>query len=394
MPIFLILFIILVSNLSYAQDESQKIRAEQVFHSDAKNYEEFEREVVRMKNSGINLMIFRVFGNEGDRIYKFANPESNVGVYFKTTHSPVIDDLLGNVTAIAHKHGIKVFAWMTTRHAVYSANPDLLDHEYSLSEKKYKVTQKLDLFNDEAVWTLQQLYADLAKYPIDGVLIQDDFVIRHMEAFGTEAKVEYLNKFGKLVDARVMYSDIELKPNGRVKRIVYSDEFWKFQQWKNERLIFVADELIKTLREANAKLEIALNVSYEIFHKPKNAMAWYAHDAKLAKRFDYVAVMTYQNQMMKELGIDLNEAGVLITANTENAINVMGDPDRVIMKIQTMEWDTRTPLPQREIRFIYQKVESASKEVGVALVPWENRSFSFIGSRPKENIAEPETNLE
>ncbi|MEM7009182.1 MAG: poly-beta-1,6-N-acetyl-D-glucosamine N-deacetylase PgaB, partial [Thermodesulfobacteriota bacterium] len=144
------------------------------------------------------------------------------------------------------------------------------------------------------------------------------------------------------------------------------------------RLIFVANEITKTLKENNPKIKVALNMGYEIFYKPKNALSWYAHSEELAKSFDYVAIMAYQNQMMKELGIDLNEAGDLIAANTDNATNVMGSPDKVLMKLQTMNWDNREKLPNREIRYIYQKIESSSKDVGIAFVPWENRSYKFI----------------
>jgi len=331
-----------------------------------------------MKQLDINIIIFRVFGNKGDRVYKLTNPKSEFGVYFNTTHSPVIEDVLGEVITIAHKHGIKIHAWMTTRHATYGADGDVLDNAYSLSDSDYKTTPKLDLFNEKVVWELQQLYADLAKYPIDGILIQDDFVMRHMEGFGTEARVQYLNDFGKDLEAKNMYSELELKSNGRVKRIVYTDEFWEFQDWKNKRLNLVAEELIKTLKETNPKLEVALNVSYELFNKPKNALAWYAHDKTLARKFNYIAVMAYQDQMMKELDTGLNEVGELIIENTKNAISVMGSPNKVIMKVQTMNWDTREDLPMREIRYIYQKVESVSKDVGIALVPWENRKFGFI----------------
>lgn len=376
--IILILILLIISASTYAQENNQPIRAAQVFHSNANNYMEFEREVIRMKHLGVKVMIFRVFGNEGDRIYKFANPSSKVGVYFKTTHSPVIDDVLGKVTKIAHKHGIKVFAWMTTRHAIYGVQEDLLDSTYSLTETDYKTLPKLDLFNDQAIWQLQQIYADLAKYRIDGVLIQDDFVMRHMEGFGTEAKVQYLNKYNKLLDAKDMYTELELKENGRVKRIVYSDEFWQFQDWKNAQLIVVADELIASIKGVNPRIEIALNVSYELFHKPKNALAWFAHDKKLAKKFDYVAVMAYQDQIMKELGVSLDEAGDLIKENTNKAVEAMGSPERVIMKIQTINWDTSKELSLKQIRFIYQKVWFVSPDVGIALAPWENRNYNFL----------------
>jgi len=378
----LLSFLFLTLN-SFAQDSEKPIVAAQNFYSQATDMKEFEREVEVMKSIGVNVVIFRVFGNKGDRIYKFANPKSEFGVYFKTSHSPVIDDILGQVTRIAHRHKLKIFAWMTTRHATYGAKGDVMDTAYSFTKKDYITVPKLDLFNDVAVWELQQIYLDLAKYPIDGILIQDDFVIRHMEGFGTEARVQYLSEFGKDVEAKNMYSELEVKPDGRVKRIVYAEEFWEFQEWKNKRLILVSDELISSVRETNPNIRFALNVGYELFYKPKNALAWYAHDDRLARKFDYVAIMAYQDQIMKELDIGLDEVCDLAIENAEDAISVMGGPEKVIMKVQTLNWDTKKDLPMREVRYVYKKVKSVSPKIGIALVPWENRKFEFLKVKSK-----------
>jgi len=376
--LILLLLFLLISVNAFPQEKSEPLRAAQVFYSDASNLKEFEREVKVMKSLGVNVIIFRVFGNKGDRIYKFAKPESRFGVYFKTTYSPVIDDILGQVAKIAHKHKVKLYAWMTTRHATYAADEDSLDSAYSFSEKDYKTVPKLDLFNEKVVWELQQLYIDLAKYPIDGILIQDDFVMRHMEGFGTEAKVRYLTDFDRDLEAKNMYSDLELKPGGGVKRIVYTDEFWNFQNWKNMRLIIIADELIKLVKKENPGLKVGLNVGYELFYEPKNALAWYSHDDRLARKFDYLAVMAYQDQMMKELDIGLDDVGELIIENTEDAISIMGSPGKVIIKVQTLNWDTKKDLPMREVKYVYDKVQDVSSQVGIALVPWEKRKFDFI----------------
>ena len=190
--------------------------------------------------------------------------------------------------------------------------------------------------------------------------------------------MQYLSEFDKDLEAKNMYSELELKDNGRVKRIVYSEEFWRFQNWKNARLIVVADELVKIVKKVNPQLKIALNVGYELFNKPKNALAWYAHDDRLVRNFDYVAVMAYQDQMMKELGISLDKASALIKSNTINAVGVMGSAERVIIKIQTKQWDTGKDIPLKDIRFVYQKVKAPFAEVGIAVVPWENRNYNFI----------------
>lgn len=380
--LMLISFLFVTFN-SFAQDSVKPIIAAQIFYSEATNIEEFEREIEVMKSLGVNVVIFRVFGNKGDRIYTFAKPKSEIGVYFNTSHSPVIDDILGQVTKIAHKHKLKIFAWMTTRHATYGVEGDVMDNAYSFSKKDYIAVPKLDLFNDVAVWELQQLYLDLAKYPIDGILIQDDFVMRHMECFGTEARVQYLSEFSKDVEAKNMFSELELKPDGSVKRIVYTEEFWQFQEWKNKRLILVADELISTVRETNPNIKFALNVGYELFYKPKNALAWYAHDDRLARKFDYVAVMAYQDQIMKELDIGLDEVCELSIETAEDAISIMGGPEKVIMKVQTLNWDTKKDLPMREVRYVYKKVQSVSPKLGIALVPWEKRKFDFLNVKNK-----------
>ncbi|MHA1444748.1 MAG: hypothetical protein ACTSR4_08385, partial [Candidatus Hodarchaeales archaeon] len=68
----------------------------------------------------------------------------------------------------------------------------------------------------------------------------------------------------------------------------------------------------------------------------------------------------------------------LIKENTDKAIEAMGSPERVIMKIQTIDWDTSKELSLKQIRFIYQKVEFVSPDVGIALAPWENRNYNFL----------------
>ena len=75
----------------------------------------------------MDTLILRVFQNKGDRMYQFVTPRREEGVYFKTEYAPVVDDILGKVTEIAHRNGLEIFAWMTTRYANYGleAHPEL-----------------------------------------------------------------------------------------------------------------------------------------------------------------------------------------------------------------------------------------------------------------------------
>ena len=70
-----------------------------------------------LKEAGVDTLILRVFQNKGDRMYKFVNPHREEGVYFKTRDAPVVDDILGKMVEMAHRNGLEIFAWMTTRYA-------------------------------------------------------------------------------------------------------------------------------------------------------------------------------------------------------------------------------------------------------------------------------------
>src|SRR3989337_3384545 len=132
------------------ENKARIIMAVQVALFEGKDYKEVDGEMERLKAAGMDTIILRVFPNTNERFYPFVksgklNNES--GVYFNTTRSPVIEDILGPVLALAHKKGLKVFAWMTTRYANYGlANKnDLGCKAYDFSTKDIAPCKGLDL---------------------------------------------------------------------------------------------------------------------------------------------------------------------------------------------------------------------------------------------------------
>ncbi|MGQ0793157.1 MAG: poly-beta-1,6-N-acetyl-D-glucosamine N-deacetylase PgaB [Deltaproteobacteria bacterium] len=388
----LLLQIILISLLAvpaaFASEDASAIRAAQIFYTKAASFDELREEIRRMKQSGINTVIFRVFGNRGDRIHKLAgdNPESRAGVYYATAHSPVIADILGEAARAARLEGVSIFAWMTTRRAVYGADESLMDAEFSLAKGEESTIERLDLFNPKAVKRLESLYRDLAKYDIDGVLFQDDFIIKHMEGFGASAKLQYLLDFNTRLEAADMYSEVELRPNGRVERIRYTEAFDRWARWKNGRLRQVASRLVGTVKSENPKLTTVFNAYYELFHNTYNNLIWQSHDIQLAKEFDLVAVMAYQRQMMEELGVDSSEVIEIIRGITRKSIAELGSPKRAIVKMQMIDWNDKKPVPSAEALEIYRAIAAVSDAVGVAFVPWEgDLDIKIAGDEGAEN---------
>jgi len=129
-----------------------------------------EKRITDLKKAGIDTLILRVFQTKGDRMYPFANPRYEEGVYFRTEYAPVVDDLLGKMTEMAHRNGLDIFAWMTTRYADYGVdeNSDLRCVRYNFETKRMEASRGFSLFHPEALKRLQGLFRDLGRYPIDG----------------------------------------------------------------------------------------------------------------------------------------------------------------------------------------------------------------------------------
>src|SRR4030043_1269231 len=168
----------------------------QVFYFDGKNLEEVEKRVKELKNAGVDTIILRVFQNKGDRIYKFIKARHEEGVYFKTEYAPVVDDILGKVAEIAHRNGLDIFAWMNTRYATYGieGHPEYQCKSYNFETKKMELAKGVNLFHPAVLKRLEGLFHDLGRYPIDGILFQDDLILKHNEDFSIEAKKAFPKK--------------------------------------------------------------------------------------------------------------------------------------------------------------------------------------------------------
>lgn len=348
------------------------LRAVQVMLFDGRTYAEVEKEIQSLKASGVDTVILRVFHNRGDRFYPVAKPASDRGVYFSTKEAPVVDDLLPRVLDIAHRNGIKVFAWMTTRYADYGIEGETGCASYDIASKRPAKCKGLDLFNDESVARLEKIYSDLAEYDIDGVLFQDDLVLRHNEGFGYRASAAFAKDTGAPLDPESFYVR-----GGSPGQVHYTRAFWKWSAWKNRRLLAVAERLMHTVKRKRPEAMFAINMMYESVTNPPYALAWLSQDLGEAKKagFDYYSIMAYHRQMGQELQKDSYEIKEMIAKMVEDASSVVGDPGRVLMKVQTIDWKTGKPLENDEVVELIREIKGV-RDVSLAVVPYRG-GFPF-----------------
>lgn len=351
--------------------------AVQVALFEGSGYAQIEEEIRGLRHAGIDTIILRVFHNEGDRYYPVARRERRAGVYFKSGHAPTVDDLLGRVIEIAHREGLKVFAWMTTRYADYGLEQikEIACVGYDLNERAYKRCKGLDLFNEVAVRHLENLYSDLAEYDIDGVLFQDDLMLRHNEGFGQSAR-EYFNDRGLVFSPEDLYARI----GGNIH---YRPVFWRWAELKNKRLLEVAARLKKAVKSKRPDAVFAVNLAYETLTNPRYGLAWLSQSIGPAKEagFDYYSIMAYHRQIEEELGIGSVAAKTTVRKMVDKAINKIGEPEKVIIKLQLVDWRNGKPLPQDEVfEYIDEVRKSGAKSLAVTPY-WKGFPYSRVGAR-------------
>jgi len=353
--------------------------AVQVLLFDCKNFEEVESRIQRLKRAGFNTLIFRVFHNKGDRHYYFAHKGSDRGVYFKTGQVPVVDDILGKVAEITHRNGMEIYAWMTTRYADYGVEEmeGWQGMKYDLKTGEFVRTKGLNLFSDDVRDHLKNLYADLSRYDIDGILFQDDLVLRHTEGFSREAREAFNKKYRHMPDPARFYKDVRERSDGSYSVSRYGSWFWEWSRWKNRALLNVAGEIMKEARSIKPEMKFAINFMYEAALKPKDALAWLSQNLREAVKmdFDLYAIMAYHRQMGKELNVKGPELERLVGDLAEKTLQAVNDPGKALIKLQIMDWKSQEVLPVHEVKTMLRIIKEKGGK-SLAFVPYKNE-FNF-----------------
>ena len=345
----------------------------QVFFFEGKSLDQVEKRMKSLKAAGVDTLILRVFQNKGDRMYKFVSPHREEGVYFKTGQAPVVDDILGTMAEMAHRNGLEIFAWMTTRYANYGleGRPELRCKSYNFETKKLDVARGFNLFHPDVIKRLEGLFRDLGRYPIDGILFQDDLILKHNEDFSVEANKAFFTEFGYSPHPDLFYIDPYKSESGKYYVKAYSDQFWVWANWKNRQLMEVAKQLMTAARESNPRLKFGINLYYETVLNHSNAVAWFSQTLQeaLRKGFDYYAIMAYHRQTMNELNMDAKKVMDLMAEVAQKAVKAIGDPSQVMMKVQVLDWKSYQVIPTKEVETLLNGILGQG-EVSLAFVPY------------------------
>ncbi len=355
----------------------ERLNIAQVSYLPSRTYDEVSREFQRMRRLGYNTVALRVFHNRGDRYYPFIAPRAEAGVYFATGQAPVVADILTPLIPLARAAGLRVYAWAGTLRTPLNGPGDLRDRRYDLASGQVLPTDTLDPFHPEVCRRLQALFADLARYDLDGILLQDDLVLRHTQGFSPTARAAYRRCGGRLPDPEDFYRDRRRAEDGRVRVGCYSPSFYQWSQWKGRVLMNLAAAVRNSVRQVDPDIRLAFNLPYEILSNPRGALAWFSLDLSEVRKtgFDYLGLMLYHRQMAKELGLSGEQAEKLIGQLVAQGSEALASPAELLVKLQAIDFDSLEPIASAELERVARIV--GQRPVSRAWFPYSVSAETF-----------------
>jgi len=229
-------------------------------------HSELDNFLINVKNSGFDTVFLRVFHNENDRYHYGEASVCKSGVYFKASKICMVNNILDEFIVKAHSYKLKVFAWMATRSL--SALKDIygVDETFLINGIK-RNGYGVNLFNERVFSDVERLFKDLASYDIDGILIQDDFILKYDESASIEAKQKFF------VDTGILLS------NNNISKDVAD----MFAVWKTKQLQYYLSKIIWDVKYINPSIKIALNIYYETPLYTENALNGILNQSKISK---------------------------------------------------------------------------------------------------------------
>ncbi len=324
-----------------------RLNAVQVFLFSSPRPDRLGEELRSLKARGVDTIIVRAFHNLGDRPLFRELPATDPGFYFRTGEAPVTADVMGAVVENAHAQGLRVFGWLSTRRsdALIAGHPEWLEYQYDPDLGRSIPSRSLSLFQPGARRALRNLACDLAATGVDGILFQDDLIMRWNEGFSDLAGQAFLAATGRGIHP----DDLFVLPSSPGKAPRFRPLFRVWCAWKSRVILEVLGELTAEARRVNPALLTAANVYYESLLQPENGLAWYAQDVPgMAGTVDFLALMSYHRQMKSELSLDDARLRELLSETVRRARSLAIAEARIIFKVQTIDWESRLPIPEAE----------------------------------------------
>ncbi len=285
----------------------------QIHKISQKEISSFEAYLRNLRKIGISGAFLRVFQNKGDRFHNILPIKNKIGVYFDNeSNFPIVNPIANNLNS-----PFELYFWMSSRWMDWVKGP-----KYG----KYLILQ-----NKDNRKTIISTFSELSKVNSNGILIQDDLIIKKAEE--------------------------------------------KASGLKSKELII--EKYISEIKKKIGDKELIVNVYYEVPLSKKIGVSWYGQsiDGLLNAGADYLAIMLYHRQIKRELKFDNKK----LTLYIEKIIKKLSPySDRSFIKLQIMDFKTSKFIPQKEILKIIKLIPKNFKGVILTPITTNKKTFSYL----------------
>lgn len=305
----------------------------------------------RLKQIGINKIIFRAFQ---DRV-------AAGGLYFRNSVFKFLEPILDEMIDGFDFNRVDLWAWMISRKFKWIHNDRFFDYEFQKGKRKQ--VRKLDVFNPKAVEKIIAVYCQLAKKRINGILIQDDLILRYNEGFSNWGKAAF-EKTTNIPAEEEMMMQRDTPYNSNWIRI------------KMNQVNKVLALIIKNCKRVNPDVKIGMNIYYETPLDVKKSEAWYGHNLReiVGTGIDFVYLMAYHRQMKEELRLSEGENRVLFNKMVDRAYDICRE--KLVVKLQIRDWTTKNRISHRELIDYIKMIPAGVKRI--CFTPAKPNDMEFL----------------
>ena len=373
-PLITLIFLLIFSVNIFAN-----IKAVQLSYIKCVNYEELNKEFEKIRKKGFNTVIFRVFNNKGDRVYPFIPvkiPKTKAGVYFQTNYAPVVYNILPTITELCHKNKLKIIAWITTRYLDFGIkNKKRKVLKFDFDKNKIVPSKGLTFFDKNNIRYIANIFSDLLKNNIDGIMLQDDLKILIDEDFNKNAIKYFYNKTGiKLTNKNIKKV---LFNNAQKRYLIRKNKNLKiWNNIKSEQIQYFVKKIVSFCKKKK-NIDVFMNVNYETLYRPGLSKLWYSYNLETLKKtnINYFVAMLYQKQIKRELHLSEKETYKLLYKIIKNSSNFTYK-NRIVYKFQVFDWYTNKNIKKINLNKLFTFLSNHNIH-NIALFPYRKNLTFF-----------------
>ncbi|MGA1847344.1 poly-beta-1,6-N-acetyl-D-glucosamine N-deacetylase PgaB [Deferribacter abyssi] len=343
--------IVLVNN-----EKPQKIVGVQIFNMQKSYKNNLDYYFSLLKKAGVNTVFIRVFQNDGDRYHYGIKTSCKHGLYFKSDKACTVYDILPEFIRYGKKYGIKIYAWIGTRKLSFLVEKYGKNKTFYLSNNRKREGYGVDLFSSVIFKELISIFRELARYNIDGILLQDDYILRIDESASFDALTKYLIDHDKNLSPNYTFDSLPID----------------FFTWKKDYLADLLNRIKWEVKKINPKIKFAVNIYYETLLDKNKGIKWYGQciDTYNKLGFKYFASMLYSEQIKKEMKFDNNNYLIMLDNILSVWSNKIYPSYRLIAKLQIRDFKKKVKIDKT----FYEKTCRLINKYNVSyiLVPFED----------------------